>query len=266
VSAVHPLERHLRTRRDAGHKLLAPYVTGGLGAHWVDAVHAVVAAGADVVEIGIPFSDPVMDGPTIQEASVRALAAGTTPESVLADLAQVDVAVPLVVMTYANLVAHMGFERFAARLAEVGVAGAILPDLPLDELEVWGGPAAQHGIATVLLAAPTTPDDRLVRICERSQGFVYGVSLLGVTGERASLSGEALRAARRLKDTTTKPALLGVGISTPEQAVEACTAADGVVIGSAVVRCLLGTGGADAAGRFVAAVRAALDDATVSVP
>ncbi len=260
------LEAHLRARRDAGHKLLVPYVTGGLGAGWVDAVHAVVAAGADAVEVGIPFSDPVMDGPTIQEASVRALAGGATPESVLADLAGLDVAVPIAVMTYTNPVAHLGFERFAARLAEVGVAGAILPDLPLDELEVWGGPAADHGVETVLLAAPTTPDDRLARICRRSQGFVYGVSLLGVTGERTSLSTQAIRMAERLKAVTDRPALLGVGISTPEQAVEACTAADGVVIGSAVVRCLLGEGGVDAAGAFVAEVRAALDAAAVAVP
>jgi tryptophan synthase alpha chain len=263
---VSHLEAHLRARRDAGYKLLVPYVTGGLGAAWVDAVHAVVSAGADAVEVGIPFSDPVMDGPTIQEASVRALAEGATPEGILAELTQLDVAVPIVVMTYTNPVAHLGFERFAALLAGAGVDGAILPDLPLDELEIWGRPAADHGVDTVLLAAPTTPDDRLDRICRRSQGFVYGVSLLGVTGERVRLSDQALRMARRLKDTTTKPALLGVGISTPEQAVEACTAADGVVIGSAVVRCLLGPGGADDAARFVAEVRAALDAASVAVP
>ncbi len=261
------LEAHLRARRAAGHKLLVPYVTGGLGDGWLDAVHAVVAGGADAVEVGIPFSDPVMDGPTIQEASVRALAGGATPESVLADLARLDVAVPIAVMTYTNPVAHMGFDRFASRLAEVGAAGAILPDLPLDELEVWGGPAAAHGVETVLLAAPTTPDERLARICERSQGFVYGVSLLGVTGERTSLSDQAVRMARRLKGATDKPALLGVGISTPEQAVEACTVADGVVIGSAVVRCLLGPDGPEEAARFVAEVRAALDAATrVGVP
>jgi tryptophan synthase alpha chain len=255
------LETHLRAVRDTGQKLLVPYVTGGLGPDWLHAVHAVVAAGADAIEVGIPFSDPVMDGPTIQEASVRALERGTTPDSILGELAGADVGVPVVVMTYTNPVAHMGFARFAARLRDAGVDGAILPDLPLDELEVWSAPADEHGVETVLLAAPTTPDERLARICERSRGFVYGVSLLGVTGERASLSEQAVRMGRRLTATTTKPALLGVGISTADQAVEACTAADGVVIGSAVVRCLLGEGGIEAAAATVADVRQALDAA-----
>ena len=253
------LERHLRARREAGAKLLVPYVTGGLGAAWLDVVRAVADAGADAIEVGIPFSDPVMDGRTIQEASQRALEIGATPDSIIADMAKVDVGIPLTVMTYYNLVLHRGHERFAAALVESGVDGAILPDLPLDELDGWGEAAAAAGVEAVLLAAPLTPDDRLAAICQRTEGFVYGVSLLGVTGERSTLSTRALEMGRRLKSCTEKPVLLGVGLSTPEQAVEAASVADGVIVGSALVRRLLEGGGPEQAGALVASFREALD-------
>jgi tryptophan synthase alpha chain len=254
------LETQLRDRRSAGRPLLVPYVTGGLGSAWLDVVRAVADAGADAVEIGIPFSDPVMDGRTIQEASQRALDFGATPAKIVAEAAQLDVSVPLVVMIYYNLVAHAGVERFAAQLADAGIDGAIVPDLPLDELDGWGDAADAAGVETVLLAAPTTPDDRLREICERSRGFVYGVSLLGVTGERASLADHATEMGRRLKATTDTPVLLGVGISTPDQAVAAARSADGVIVGSALVRQLLNGGGPEEAGRFVAELRGALDE------
>jgi tryptophan synthase alpha chain len=253
------LESTLRALRGAGRKLLVPYVTGGLGAAWLDVVRAVADAGADAVEVGIPFSDPVMDGRTIQEASYRALEIGATPAGIVADLAKVDVGIPLVVMTYYNPVQHFGHERFAASLVESGVDGAIVPDLPLDELGGWGEAADAAGVETVLLAALTTPDDRLRRICERSRGFVYGVSLLGVTGERAMLSNRALEMGRRLKAATDKPVLLGVGLSTPEQAVEAASVSDGVIVGSALVRRLLEGGGPEQAGALITAMRRALD-------
>jgi len=253
------LESHLRARRATGHKLLVPYVTGGLGPGWLDYVRAAAAAGADAVEIGIPFSDPVMDGVTIQEASQRALDAGATPANVMADLATVDVEIPLAVMTYTNLVAHMGFRRFAARLTDAGIAGAILPDLPLDELDGWATAADDAGVETVLLAAPTTPDDRLGAICERSRGFVYGISLMGVTGARAHLAEQASVMGRRLKATTDRPALLGVGISTPEQAAEASGYADGVVVGSALMTRVLRGDGPDGVHELVSKLRAALD-------
>jgi tryptophan synthase alpha chain len=255
------LESKLRERRDAGRPLLVPYVTGGLGSGWLDVVRAVAEAGADAVEIGIPFSDPVMDGRTIQEASQRALELGATPAKIVAEAAQLDVGVPLAVMIYYNLVAHAGVERFAAQLADARIDGAIVPDLPFDELDGWGDAADAAGVETVLLAAPTTPDDRLCAICERSRGFVYGVSLLGVTGERAQLADHAAEMGRRLKATTDTPALLGVGISTPEQAVAAARAADGVIVGSALVRRLLTGGGPEEAAEFVGRLRAALDDA-----
>jgi tryptophan synthase alpha chain len=254
-----PLEAHLREQRASGRKLLVPYVTGGLGREWCDVVRAVIDAGADAVEIGIPFSDPIMDGRTIQEASQRALDLGATPIGVLGELANVDAPVPLVVMTYYNLVGHLGDERAAAAMHEAGVSGAILPDLPLDELDGWGDAADAAEVATVLLAAPTTPDDRLAAICERSRGFVYGVSLLGVTGERSALPVHAKQMGERCKAVTDKPVLLGVGISTPEQAAMAAASADGVIVGSALVRRLLEGGGPDEAAAFVGTLRAALD-------
>ena len=253
------LEKVLREQRGAGRKLLVPYLTGGLGSQWLDAVRAVVDGGADAVEIGIPFSDPIMDGRTIQEASQRALDLGATPVSVISELAHLDVGVPLVVMTYYNLVAHMGHERFAQSLRASGVDGVILPDLPLDELDGWGTVADANDVESVLLAAPTTTDQRLAAICARSRGFVYGVSLLGVTGERDQLAGHAELMGRRLKACTDKPVLLGVGISNPDQAVQAAAASDGVIVGSALVRRLLDGGGPEEARAFIASMRSALD-------
>src|SRR3954465_15108747 len=154
------LERALRAARDRGRKLLVPYVTGGLGDDWTEVVRAVAAAGADAIEIGIPFSDPVMDGPTIQEASERALAAGVSPQSILDGLRGLDAGVPLAVMTYYNIAFHMGHERFAQSLVDVGVAAAILPDLPLEEAAPWCAVADEVGVETVMLAAPTAPDER----------------------------------------------------------------------------------------------------------
>jgi len=255
------VEERLRDTRESGRKLLITYVTGGLGADWTVALEAMVAAGADLVEIGIPFSDPVMDGPTIQEASVRALECGATPASILDQVASLNIGVPLVAMTYYNLVYRAGHHRFAEMLAAGGVRGAIIPDLPLEESGEWEKDAAASGVASVLLAAPVTPDDRLDEICARSHGFVYGVNLMGVTGERASLAGSAAVLARRLKERTDKPVVMGFGISTPEQALESAREADGVVVASALMRLLLDGGGPAAVGEAVGAFRAALDGA-----
>jgi tryptophan synthase alpha chain len=257
----HPvtLEAHLRSRRDAGHKLLVPYVTGGLGEHWLDVIEAMAAAGADAVEVGIPFSDPVMDGPTIQEASQRSLDGGATPLGVLAQLEGIQVDVPLVAMTYYNLVFRTGHRRFARSLVASGVSGAIVPDVPLEELSDWSRAADDAGVETVLLAAPVTPDDRLVLICERSRGFVYGVSVMGITGERQSLAESAAVMAKRLKAVTDKPVLIGFGVSTPAHAVEAAAEADGVIVASVLMRRLLDGASPDDLGSSVAEMRAALD-------
>ena len=259
MRAAVTIEHTFRARRDAGRKLLVPYVTGGLGDDWVQVVEAVAAAGADAVEVGVPFSDPVMDGPVIQEASQRALAAGATPGSILADLARVDVDVPLVVMTYYNIVFRAGHRRFARSLADQGVAGAIVPDLPLVELHDWGRAADDAGVETILLVAPNTPDGTLAEICSRTHGWVYGVAVMGVTGERAELASTAAVLARRLKAATDKPVLIGVGVGTAAQAVEAVTDADGVIVGSALVRRLLEGAGPDGAAEFVAELRTGLD-------
>ena len=252
------LEAALRAARREGRKCLVPYITGGLK-DWRPAVEAAAAAGADAVEIGIPFSDPVMDGPTIQEAGDRALAAGATPSGILAAAAGLDVPVPLVVMTYYNIAHHMGHERFARSVAAAGVSGVILADLPLEETGPWTVAADEAGVETVLLAAPTASAERLAAVCARSRGFVYAVGLLGVTGERAALASSAVVIAGRLKQITDLPVLVGVGVSTPAQALEATATADGVVVGSAIVRRLLEGEGPEGVGAFVAELRRALD-------
>lgn len=253
------LETALRQRRAAGAKLLVAYVTGGYGRDWVEVVRAVAAAGADAVEIGIPFSDPVMDGPVIQQASVEALASGATPLGIIAALAQADAGVPLAVMTYYNIVLRAGHRRMASMLAEAGVSAAIVPDLPLEELDAWKHEADSAEVETVLLVAPTTPQARLKAICARSRGFVYGVGTMGVTGERASLGEAALTVAARCKSETDIPVLVGVGISNAEQALEVVAVADGVIVGSALVHRLLEGAGPEGAAAFVAEIRAALD-------
>ena len=253
------LEARLRAARDAGRKLLVPYVTGGYGDDWPEVVRAIAAAGADAIEVGIPFSDPVMDGPVIQESTRLALEQGATPPAVIGAMGTIDAGVPLVVMTAYNIAFRAGHERFARTLAANGAAGAILPDLPVDEVGEWAAEADAAGVATILLAAPTTPDERLERICARSRGWVYGVGSLGVTGERASLSDTASSIAKRLKAHTDLPVLIGIGVSTPDQAREVCRDADGVIVGSALVRRILAGCGPEGAGEFVGELRAGLD-------
>ena len=255
------VEASLRRRRDAGQKGLVPYVTGGMQPDWLDVVRALGDAGADAIEVGIPFSDPVMDGPVIQRASEQALEGGATPQGLIEELAGVDAGVPIAVMTYYNPVMRAGEHRFASSLAAAGVAGAIVPDLPLEELDPWESAAVEAGVERILLAAPTADDDRLRRICARAAGFVYGVGLVGVTGERSELAESAITIAGRLKPLTDLPVLVGVGVSTPEQAAQVCRVADGVVVGSALVRRLLEGCGPLGAADFVGELRRALDGA-----
>ncbi len=255
------IQASLRRRLDAGQKGLVPYVTGGMQPDWLDVVRALADAGADAIEVGIPFSDPVMDGPIIQQASEQALAHGANPQGLIEDLADVDAGVPIAVMTYYNPVMRSGEHRFASSLAAAGIAGAIVPDLPLEELEPWERAAHDVGVETILLAAPTADDARLRRICQRASGFVYGVGLLGVTGERSELAESATTIAGRLQPLTDLPVLVGVGVSTPAQAVQVCDVADGVVVGSALVRRLLEGCGPIGAAEFVGELRRALDGA-----
>lgn len=251
------IEAAFRAKRDTGRKLLVPYVTGGYPG-WEDSVRACAANGADAIEIGLPFSDPVMDGPVIQQASQTALEGGATPISILEEVRTLDIGIPLLTMCYYNTVFHPGHQRFAAWLSEAGVAGAIVPDLPLEESGEWCEAADAAGIETIMLIAPTASDERLGRVIERVRGFVYSVGLLGVTGERDRLAASASTLAARAKALTDKPVLVGVGVSNAEQAVEACKVADGVIQGASVVRRMI-EHGPDAVGDYVAEVRAALD-------
>ena len=252
------LEKALRDKKNAGNKLLVPYLTAGLG-NWVEALHAVIDAGADAVEVGIPFSDPIMDGPIIQEASQKALEAGATPAGILSELRRSSFAVPIAIMTYYNIVHHAGHDRFAKELADCGVSGSIIPDLQLDEAGEWMESARENGIDNVMMAAPSTSPERLCRLADNSRGFVYGIGLMGVTGVRNSLADSASEIARRLKAYTDKPVLVGVGVSTTEQAVQVSRIADGAIVGSALVRRLLAGGGPQGAFDLMSEFRNALD-------
>lgn len=217
-------------------------------------LEAAAASGADVLEVGFPYSDPLMDGPTIQAASQVALDAGYTPSDDLAMCTRLTGAtdVPTLVMTYYNLAWHYrGTDRlaaFAGEAAAAGLAGAILPDLPAEEGGPWTAVAAEHGLQTVFLAAPTSSDDRLKAVADASTGFVYATSTLGVTGERTSLSSAASPLVRRLREVTDQPVCVGIGITTPAHANEVAAFADGVVVGSAAVRAAGDGGPAEVAG------------------
>jgi len=251
------LEKDLRAQRERGRKLLIPYLMGGMTEDWAQSLAAVVAAGADAVEVGIPFSDPMMDGPVIQEAALRALVRGTVPQDVLDGIA--GAAVPVVVMTYYNIVFRAGHKRMARSLAAAGVSGAIIVDLPIEEIGPWAVEADAAGIDTVLLVAPSSPPDRVQRICARARGFVYAVARMGVTGERGDIGTDVAKVVERIRSCTDMPVCVGVGVSTPAQAAEVCQVADGVVVGSALVRRLLEGEGPDGAAAFVGSLREAID-------
>ena len=252
------LEERFAQRQPAS-KLLIPYLMAGAEASWVESIEAVIAAGADAVEVGLPFSDPIIDGPTVADAGNRSLQRGTTAHDVLATLASRSWGAPLVVMTYYNVIAHMGHERFAGLASEAGVSGAIIPDLSLEEIDEWAETADESGIATVMLVAPSTSAERTVRICDRSRGFVYAVARMGVTGERAEIGDEASAVVAKVSAATTLPVCVGIGVSNPEQARHVSRSADGVVVGSALVRRLAEGAGPEGAATFVASLRAAID-------
>lgn len=214
-----------------------PYLMGGFPT--LDASRGVLAAfaagGADLVELGVPFSDPLADGPVIHSAGVEALRNGATTEAVLDIGAELAGELPIVVMTYANLVLARGAEAFAAALAERGLAGLIVPDLPLEEGEAILEACDAAGIALVPLVAPTTPDERLAAIGARARGFVYTVSTVGTTGEREA--GEFAALVGRVKGCSKVPVAVGFGIGTPERARQAADeGADGVIVGTRLVR------------------------------
>ena len=256
------LESRLRELREAGRPILAPYLTCGFPSPDVfpALVEAVVGAGADMLEIGVPFTDPLMDGPVIQRASEQALRAEMRPAAVFKTMSGLDVGVPFVLMTYVNPVCALGWDAFAAEAAAAGASGAIIPDLPPEEATDWVTAADSFALDPVFLAAPTTPPDRVRLVADTGRGFVYCVSLLGVTGVRTTLSDRARKVVERVRTATDRPALVGLGVSTPEQAADACSFADGVIVGSALLQAVF-DGGVEAAADLVGRMRSALDAA-----
>ncbi len=232
------LEVELKQKCQNGQKLLVPFITGGIQG-WEETLQAFEDVGADAVEVGIPFSDAVMDGPIICEANDIALSAGTTPDNIFKKVAELKLKVPVIAMTYYNIAYRRGLANFSADLKTYSFSGGILADMPFEASSNWLEAGRQAEIATILLAAPTASDDRLERIATSSTGFVYAVGLLGVTGEQETLATSATEIAKRLKQVTDTPVLVGVGISTPEQAAKAVEVADGVIVGSVLVKKLL---------------------------
>jgi tryptophan synthase alpha chain len=218
---------------------LMPYLMGGFPD--LDTSRAIGEAyadgGADLVELGVPFSDPLADGPVIQAAGTRALAAGATVAAVMEVAAALSERLPVVLMCYTNLVMARGVERFTADLAGAGASGLIVPDLPLEEAADTLAACDAAGLALVPLVAPTTPEERLGAIGGRARGFVYTVSVTGTTGERVALSDTFAAVVARAKAHTSVPVALGFGIATPEHASQAADAgADGVIVGTRLVR------------------------------
>jgi len=233
------LEAALRRRIKGGGRAFVPYVTGGFPGVDAGLLRALQDIGSDAVEVGIPFSDPVMDGGVVQEASRRALESGARPMAILETIGEAALDVPVAVMTYVNPVFSLGFDAFLDEATAAGVAGAIVPDLPVDEAEGWARACVDHGVASVQIAAPGSSPARLSLISRAARGFVYCVATYGVTGARDELAHTGRELVERLRPLTDLPLLLGVGVGTPEQAAEAATFADGVVVGSALMARLL---------------------------
>lgn len=225
--------------REESRAALMPYLMGGFPtlAESQRIGEACVAAGGDVLELGVPYSDPLADGPVIHDAATRALAGGATLAGVLEVARALAPSVPVVLMCYSNMVFAPGVQAFVERLARTGASGLIVPDLPYEEAGEALAACDEHGIALVPLVAPTTTDERFAQIGARARGFLYTVSVVGTTGERAALSERFAEIVARAKGCTGVPVALGFGISTPEQARQAAAAgADGVIVGTRLVR------------------------------
>ncbi|MGE0363422.1 MAG: tryptophan synthase subunit alpha [Vicinamibacterales bacterium] len=254
------LDRTFAALRAAGRPGLVAYVTAGDPdlARSADVIRAVDRGGADVIELGVPFSDPLADGPVIQRATERALAAGATLTGVL-DLAAAirgDVRAPLVLFTYANPVMRLGLDPFAARAAAAGIDGVLVLDLPPEEAEEAQATFRRHGLDTIFLLSPTTTPARIRRAAELGGGFLYGISRLGVTGVRDDVAASAAELAARVRAETDRPLALGFGFSRPEHVRAVGQWADAAVVGSALVNVVAEHGGsADLAGEVERYVR-----------
>ncbi|HEY5613081.1 MAG TPA: tryptophan synthase subunit alpha [Lysobacter sp.] len=253
--------------RSAGRKALVPFITAGdpsLDAT-VPVLHALVDAGADVIELGVPFSDPMADGPTIQRSSERAIARGAGLAYVFDSVRafrQHDADTPVVLMGYLNPVEIRGADRFAAEAVGAGVDGVLLVDLPPEEAAGFRAAFTAHGLALILLAAPTTSDERIARLCEDAAGYLYYVSFAGVTGADHLDTGAASERLHAIRARSTVPVVAGFGIKDAASAVAMAREADGVVVGSALVAALAAAADPAAAARaFLSPLRAALDAA-----
>ena len=241
--SVSRLAELFRTSRAEGQAVFMPFLTAGLPDmnSRVVAFQAMADAGADAFEVGIPYADPLMDGPTIQEASDRARAGGTTLSNGLELAGDVSGATgkPVIVMTYVNPILAMGVDDFMARAAEVGAVAVIIADLPFEESQPFAEAAANHDVGLAQFVAPTTPEQRVRDIAASEPAFGYAVADMGVTGERSDASDHSEGVIRLIRSISSVPIVVGVGISNPQQAAAAASIADGVIVGSAIVRVVL---------------------------
>jgi tryptophan synthase alpha chain len=255
------VEKAFTAARAEGRGVLVGYLPAGFPtvAGGIDAIKAMVDAGVDVVEVGLPYSDPVMDGPTIQAAAQAALDGGVRTADVLRTVEAVAATgAPTVVMSYWNPIERYGVERFSADLAAAGGAGLITPDLIPEEAGEWLAASEAHGLDRIFLVSPSSTDARLAMTASHCRGFVYATSVMGVTGARTATSSAAPTLVERLRGVTDVPVGVGLGVSNGAQAAEVVEFADAVIVGSALVRCLLDADSEAAGVRAVAALSADL--------
>ncbi|MBR3539571.1 MAG: tryptophan synthase subunit alpha [Eubacterium sp.] len=249
-----------------GHKAFIPFITCGDPdlATTAETVRAMAAAGADLIELGIPFSDPTAEGPVIQGANLRALSAGVTTDRVFDFVRELrkDVTIPMVFMTYANVVFSYDAEKFISTCSEVGIDGLILPDLPFEEKEEFQPLCRKYDVALISLIAPTS-ENRIAMIAKEAEGFIYVVSSLGVTGTRSEITTDLASIVKVIRENTDVPCAVGFGISTPEQAAKMAGLSDGAIVGSAIIKLLAQHGKAAApyVGEYVRSMKEAVEKA-----
>ncbi len=251
---------------ERGESAFIPYMTAGFPDEetFMEIIRALDTAGADIIEVGLPFSDPLADGPVIQASSQKALENGMTPDKTLKLVARAgrETDRPIVIMSYFNPILSMGLEEFARKAGEAGAAGVIIPDLPPEEAGEWLEAAGPHGLETIFMAAPTTPPARSRMIAAASRGFLYYVSLTGVTGSDFAVSGDLLESVKALKAVSPVPVAVGFGVAGTREAGPLAAVADGVIVGSALIREVLsapeGTDRVRAVAELAASIKGAL--------